>query len=209
MVIYAMMKMMKDPIKLIKDVLRDRSPQFIEEERSLFIHAAVLMPLFSDEGEYKFLFTRRTNRVEHHKGQISFPGGAVDKKDPSFEETALREAYEEIGLLRKDVTIIGQMDDILTVASNFIVHPFVGLIPHPYEYRINVEEVKRLISVPLKVFFIDNPENRKDSIEFNSIKYPTPIYLYNGDLIWGATARIMENLVDIIGERLDLPEGVK
>jgi len=190
--------------KDIKDILTSRSPQSIQAENGSLIHAAVLIPLFRDDGEYKVLFTKRTNRVEHHKGQISFPGGAVDTEDGTFEETALREAYEEVGLLREDVTVLGKIDDKHTVVSSFIVHPFVGHIPHPYEFRINPKEVKRIIRAPLKLFFEDNPSNESPNIEFEGTIYPTPVYMVNRDLIWGATARIMKNFVDIIGEKLSL-----
>ena len=195
----------KDLSEIIKEVLSSRSPQRIPDEGSQYIHAAVLFPLFSANGEYGVLFTQRTHTVENHKGQISFPGGAVEAEDRSLEETALREAHEEIGLLRKDVEILGQLDDMTTVTSNFIVHPFVGLIPHPYEFKINAEEVDRLIEVPFKIFLSDDPKYKRDSAEFEGVKYPTPAYLYKGDLIWGATARIMESFVEILKRELDLP----
>ena len=144
--------------------------------------------------------------MEHHKGQISFPGGTVDKEDGTFEETALREAFEEIGLLREDVTILGRIDDTRTVVSNFIIHPFVGLIPHPYNFRINPEEVKRLIEVPFEVFLINRSTDKMSDIEHEGVTFQSLTYLYNGEVIWGATARIIKNFIEIIGEKLDLPE---
>ena len=143
--------------------------------------------------------------MEHHKGQISFPGGAVDREDGSFEETALREAFEEIGLLREDVTILGRIDDTLTVVSNFIIHPFVGLIPHPYNFRINSGEVKRLIEVPLELFLTNSSTDKMSNVDYEGTTYQSLTYLYNGEVIWGATARIMKNFIEIIGERLNLP----
>jgi 8-oxo-dGTP pyrophosphatase MutT (NUDIX family) len=195
----------KDLCEIIKEVLSSRLPERIPDEKSSYIHAAVLFPLFSANGEYGVLFTQRTRTVENHKGQISFPGGAVEAEDRSLEETALREAHEEIGLLRKDVEILGQLDDMTTVTSNFIVHPFVGLIPHPYKFKLNGEEVDRLIEVPFKIFLSDDPKYKRDSAEFEGVIYPTPAYLYKGDLIWGATARIMESFVEILKGELDLP----
>jgi len=118
----------------------------------------------------------------------------------------LREAFEEVGLLREDVTILGRIDDTLTVVSNFIIHPFVGLIPHPYNFRINPQEVKGLIEVPLEVFLINRSTDKMSDIEHEGVTYQSLTYLYNCEEIWGATARIMKNFVEIIGERLDLPE---
>jgi 8-oxo-dGTP pyrophosphatase MutT (NUDIX family) len=180
---------------LIEEALRAREPQVIQDENALSMHAAVLIPMFKQDDEYRVLFTKRTNTVEAHKGQISFPGGRVDEGDASLLETALREAYEEIGLHSKDVTILGRMDDTRTVASNYIVHPFAGLIPHPYAFKINREEVDQLISVPLEIF-LDGSSTIP--VDYQGNIHKGLAYAYRGEVIWGATARIMENLVDIV-----------
>ncbi|MBW2609158.1 MAG: CoA pyrophosphatase [Deltaproteobacteria bacterium] len=192
-------------IELIKDLLSARTPRSIQDDDPTFVHAAVLIPLFIENGGYKILFTKRTDRVEHHKGQISFPGGVVDEEDDSLEDTALREAYEEVGLLKEDVKILGQIDDTPTVVSQFIIHPFVGLIPYPYDFIINTEEVKWLIKVPFEVFSPDNSVHGGDAFEFQRITYRGPAYQYCDDTIWGATARIMENFIEVVGEKLNLP----
>ena len=178
----------------------------IEDRLSRFRRAAVLIPLFRDSGEYKVLFTKRTNRVDAHKGQISFPGGAVDEGDASLEETALRETYEEVGVLREDVRVLGRTDDTLTLASNFIISSFVGLIPHPYDFKINEHEVKRIIEVPLMFFFERDPKDRMGDVEYDGEIYHGLTYPYKGDVIWGATARLMGDLTKIIDGKLDLPE---
>jgi 8-oxo-dGTP pyrophosphatase MutT (NUDIX family) len=195
----------KDLSEIIREVLNSRSPKRIPNEQSSYVHAAVLFPIFSANGEYKVLFTQRTHKVENHKGQISFPGGGVEEQDGSLQETALREAHEEIGLLNKDVEILGQLDDTMTVVSNFVVHPFVGRIPYPYDFKINRLEVKRIIEVPLRIFLSDDPKYRRDSAEFEGVTYPTPAYLYKGDLIWGATARIIEGFTGILSPFLPSP----
>ena len=192
----------------IKEILSARTPKRIIDEKCLFKHAGVLVPIFRQGGDYMILFTKRTNNLEHHKGQISFPGGSVDEEDNSVRDTALREAREEIGLLKEDVEILGRIDDTLTVVSDFIVHPFVGLIPYPYDFTINTDEVARLIKVPLKAFHPDN-SGKGASFEFEGKTYRTPTYEYEGDVIWGATARIMEVFVNIIGHKLPLREGHK
>ncbi len=194
--------MEKDLGAIIRDVLNARPPRVIEDEKARYRHAAVLIPLLRAQGEWRVLFTKRTNRVEEHKGQISFPGGAVDDADGSFEETALREAHEEVGLRKKDVMVLGQIDDALTVASNFIIHPFVGLVPHPYPFQLNEEEVKRIIEVPISVFLAEGSAKRIVDVPYQGSIYPSLAFPYDGDLIWGATARIMENFVEILGERL-------
>ena len=150
----------------IKEILNARTPKRIRDEQHLYKHAGVLVPIFKQAGEYLILFTKRTTKVEHHKGQISFPGGAVDEADASVKETALREAWEEIGLQEEDVEILGRIDDTLTVVSNFIVHPFVGLIPNPYPFMINTDEVAKLIKMPLKVFHPANARNKGTVFEF-------------------------------------------
>ena len=193
----------------IKEILNSRAPKEIENLDPSYVHAAVLIPLLIEAGCHKVLFTERTHRLEHHKGQISFPGGAVDAGDPSPLEAALREADEEIGLKSKDVKVLGRVDDALTVASSFVVHPFVALIPYPYDFTINRAEVKRLITVPLKIFHPEKKKNQRDSAVYEGVTYRTIAYEHKGDLIWGATARMMQNFMHILGPRLPLPNEVK
>jgi 8-oxo-dGTP pyrophosphatase MutT (NUDIX family) len=188
----------------IKKTLGSRTPKQIQDQNSDSVHAAVLIPLFRENGEHKILFTKRSNQVKTHKGQISFPGGVVEKTDQNPQETALREAEEEIGLLKKDVEVLGQTDDTTTVVSNFIVHSFVGVIPYPYDFTISFEEVDRIIEVPLSVFLENDPQYRQNSAEFEGVTYPGSAFKYKGDVIWGATARILLNLVGILEGRLDL-----
>ncbi len=190
---------------IIKDALEKRKPKAIEAGPNSFQDAAVLIPLFWRDTDFMVLLTQRTERVEHHKGQISFPGGHVDESDASFEEAALREAEEEIGVLRQDVQILGALDDQTTVASHFIVHPFVGLIPYPYHFGINRKEVERILEVPFEVFTSAAYEVEGHRVTYEGRTYKTPAYRYQGDLIWGATARIMRDFVRIVGPELGLP----
>ena len=177
----------------------------IESSEGSYRHSAVLIPLFEANGEHRILFTKRTYKVEAHKGQISFPGGAVDKEDGSLEETALREAYEEIGLHREDVTVLGRTDDAVTMTSSYIVHPFVGLIPYPYDFRISPREVASLIEVPFRVFLPDGAGDNILPIRYEGGTYESLSYVYEGEVIWGATARIMKNFIQLLGENLGLP----
>ena len=190
---------------IIRDLLNARSPRPIEEQGSMLRHAAVLIPLFKAESEYRVLFTKRTDSVEAHKGQISFPGGRIEEEDGSPLETALREADEEIGLSRKDVTVLGQMDDARTVSSNYVVRPFVGLIPYPYDFKTSVQEVKDLLEVPFLVFLSGDSSGESYPVVYEGVTYQSLAYYYRGEVIWGATARIMQNLVDLVKRRLNLP----
>jgi 8-oxo-dGTP pyrophosphatase MutT (NUDIX family) len=183
-------------------MLTDKEPRVIQNCETHYIHAAVLVPLFKDDHGYHILFTERTHEVAHHKGQISFPGGRVDNCDRGYEETALREACEEIGLLPEDVEVLGQLDDETTVASQFIVHPFVGLIPYPYEFKINRAEVETIIPVPFKHFLSDHPDHKCSSIDFDDFTYKGTVYLHQGDVIWGATARIMDHFICEIQDKI-------
>jgi 8-oxo-dGTP pyrophosphatase MutT (NUDIX family) len=190
---------------LIRDLLNKRTPKAIDPQGALLRRSAVLIPLFKAASEYRILFTKRTDRVETHKGQISFPGGRVEEEDGSPLETALREADEEIGLSRKDVTVLGQMDDARTVSSNYIVYPFVGLIPYPYDFKTSVEEVKELLEVPFQVFLSGNSAGESYPVVYEGVTHQTLAYRYQGEVIWGATARIMQNLVDLVKKKLSLP----
>ena len=103
--------------------------------------AAVLVPLLEKAGEWHVLVTQRTNEVQHHRGQISFPGGACDTDDASLQATALRETYEEIGVPPAAVEVLGLLDDMWT-SSRFAITPVVGVIPYPFAFRLNPAEVE-------------------------------------------------------------------
>jgi 8-oxo-dGTP pyrophosphatase MutT (NUDIX family) len=193
----------------IEQALAIRRPQVIENHLGIYMESAVLVPLFKNGSGYKILLTKRTTKVEAHKGQISFPGGAVDPTDASFEQTALREAFEEIGLRPQDVKFLGRLNDMLTMASNFVIHPFVGLIPYPYEFRLNSFEVQELVPAPLEIFLKPRNPATIESIAFEGQTYSSPAFHYEGHLIWGATARILINLAEIITEKIDLPDDVR
>ena len=190
---------------IIRDLLNSRVPKPIEEQGASLRRAAVLIPLFKAASEYRILFTKRTEGVEAHKGQISFPGGRIEEEDGSPLETALREADEEIGLPRKDVTVLGRMDDARTLSSNYIVHPFVGLIPYPYEFKTSVREVKELLDVPFQVFLLGDSAGENTPVVYEGATYHGLAYQYKGEVIWGATAKIMQSLVELVKEKLNLP----
>jgi 8-oxo-dGTP pyrophosphatase MutT (NUDIX family) len=178
----------------IKEILACRDKACIDEPG--LIRAAVLIPLFKKDGEYHVLLTRRTDKVGTHKGQISFPGGKRDEGEDLL-STALREAKEEMGIAEKDVRILGELDDMCTFSSDFCIAPFVGLIPYPYSFQINRYEIEEIIEVPLSLF-LDEAKFREELRSRNGELVPVYFYQHNEHTIWGATARILKQLMDLL-----------
>ena len=184
----------QDLKKKITEVLAQRKKLVIKD--SNLKSAAVLVVLFEKSGEYHVLFTQRTQIVEYHKGEVSFPGGTCDEEDENLLATALRESLEEIGLQPKDVEILGELDDTVTI-SDFVVSPFVAVIPHPYEFKLSATEVERLIEVPLSALL--DRSNFREEIQFRDGKpHQVCFYSCGGNVIWGATARILKNFLDSV-----------
>lgn len=157
--------------------------------------AGVLIPIFCKDKEYHILFTQRSHQVPHHKGQVSFPGGARSKADSSLLDTALRESWEEIGLEATDVEILGELDDYATT-SGFNISPFVGFIPHPYEFRLNPYEIDDVFSVPVSVL-LRKANGKQEQYTFGNQFFVSYSYEYEGRVIWGATAQILQQLLEI------------
>ena len=149
--------------------------------------AAVLIPLVWQDDEWHLLFTRRTDRVESHKGQVSFPGGACDEGELSPEETALREAEEEIGIARQHVKILGRLSRLITITS-YQVTPIVGIIPWPYAFKVANFEVARVFTMPL--LWLANRSNFWELFQRDSERSIIFYHPYDGELLWGATARM-------------------
>jgi 8-oxo-dGTP pyrophosphatase MutT (NUDIX family) len=163
-----------------------------------WMRAAVLVPLFQQDGEWNLLYMRRTETVYHHKGQVSFPGGAVEPVDRSLEETALRESQEEIGLQPDDVRILGRLPDYHTI-SDYLITPVVATILRPFEIRPSPAEVERVFAIPLRWLcnsanHEERPLTRPDGRIEDVIYYQ----LYTGELLWGITARITITFLQIL-----------
>jgi 8-oxo-dGTP pyrophosphatase MutT (NUDIX family) len=162
------------------------------------VPAAVLVPIV-DRSEPHLVFAKRTERVGHHRGQISFPGGVVDPDDGSFLDAALRECEEEIGLPRRAVEALGTLDDVETVATQFVVTPFVGLVRGPVAWQPDGEEIERVIEVPWSAL-TDPRRFRVEHWERGGVRRPVYFYEWENDTIWGATARILKHYLDVILE---------
>jgi 8-oxo-dGTP pyrophosphatase MutT (NUDIX family) len=169
--------------------------QAARSERDV-ISAAVLVPLYEDLGEWWLLYTRRTDSVDVHRGQVSFPGGRIDAQDEGPVDAALREAEEEVGIPRGQVQILGTLEPLLTV-TQFEITPVVGRIPWPCLLHLNTREVACAFGVPLA--WLADPahlhrEQRLPPIPGREIAvFRFDPYL--GETVWGATARIT---VDVI-----------
>lgn len=158
--------------------------------------AAVLIPIVSGPFGLEVIFTKRSTAMRNHPGQISFPGGKQDASDTSFTHTALREAQEEIGLAQHDVKIIGALPKHETVTA-FLVHPFVGLVPNDFTPKLLTNEVAEVFSAPLNHLL--DPANYR--IEGRMWQGHVRHYFavpYGPYYIWGATARILRMLADIL-----------
>ena len=179
----------------IRQALSQREKRTLKAEGS--IPAAVLIPIYEISGEYYLILTRRTEEVNYHKGQISFPGGVRQPEDKTLRSTALRESWEEIGLDPKDVEILGELDDIVTATTNYLVSPFVAAIPYPYRFRVNPREVEEIIEVPIAALL--DPGNFREELELRQGKLvPQYFYHYKHWVIWGATARILKQFLEVI-----------
>jgi 8-oxo-dGTP pyrophosphatase MutT (NUDIX family) len=160
--------------------------------------AAILVLVYDRDGEAHVLFTERTHQVEHHKGQISFPGGACDEGDDSLEATALRETAEEIGVEPEAVEIVGQLDEMLTV-SNFRVTPYVGILKanSEHDFVINSHEVAQVVQVPLP-HLMDEQNMELEVRQHKGKQVLVPAYTYESHRIWGATARMLRQFLELI-----------
>jgi 8-oxo-dGTP pyrophosphatase MutT (NUDIX family) len=171
--------------------LRSRSPRNFSGAQ--YKAAAVLMPIQArEDGEY-FVLTKRADGLNHHRGQVAFPGGRVDATDQGELAAALRESHEEIGINPADVQVLGRLDQV-TAAYDFIVTPFVGLIPPSYEFRVNPDETAAVFTIPIAALL----DPRHVSVADRVSSHGEPIYHFyvDGWDIWGATARMIVQFLE-------------
>ena len=162
------------------------------------VQSAVLVPLLCKEGELHVLLTERTHDVRSHKGQVCLPGGTASEGDESLLATALRETWEETGVHPEDVEVIGEIDDNVVHSTGYVITPFVGFIPYPYSFRVSELETKDIFFVPLSVL-MDPLRFYHQERKIGEYYYSGPVCDFDGHVIWGATGRILEHLVTLLG----------
>jgi 8-oxo-dGTP pyrophosphatase MutT (NUDIX family) len=177
--------------------LAGHQPQCLEYPGSR--PAAVLMPLWERDQRVQVVFTKRNATLPHHPGQISFPGGAVDPEDADLAETALRETCEEIGVCQGLVEVVGRLDQVLTI-TNFLVTPYLGLVDPRADFRPNPVEVERLVVVPLAKV-LDREAYQPRPLQWEGMTLTQVALTQGQDVIWGATARMLLNLLDALGDK--------
>ncbi len=194
--------------------IHNRLPDVLDHENAKKF--SVLLPIIDYQGETSILFQVRSHKLNTQPGEISLPGGGVEEIDTSDEMTALRETCEELGLNKEDITIIGQLDTVVTPFAT-IIKPFVGIIDDYQKIKPNKNEVEEVFYVPLKYFLENEPDTYfiqlevkpENNFPFHLIPqgkyynwrigtYPEHFYLYEGKIIWGLTARIVRHFIQLL-----------
>jgi 8-oxo-dGTP pyrophosphatase MutT (NUDIX family) len=181
----------------LQQALAEHEPRLVEAPGAR--PASVLMPLWEHDDLVRVVFTKRNGSLPHHAGQISFPGGMAEADDPDSSYTALRETYEEIGVRPDEVEVVAQLDQVRTV-TDFLVTPYVGLLPRETVFRTNPHEVDQLVVVPLSKV-LDRERYRSTEINWNGLTFQQPALRHEGEIIWGATGRMLLNLLEVLGNR--------
>ena len=181
-------------IDVVRRILSEHRKQPIDDPS--LAPAGVMILLYPKDGEYCVLLNKRSNRVEHHKGEISFPGGGKDPGDDTLRDTALRETHEEMGILPDDIKVLGEVDDMAT-RSRFLMRPYVGTIPYPYDFKPFEAEVAEVLEVPISMLL--DEKNLRDEVRIvdGELSY-SPAYAYNGHVVFGATARVLKHFLDLL-----------
>ena len=181
----------------LRQLLAERQKLHIDDDTR--VPSAVLIPIYEKQGEYHIVFIKRTDTVKTHKGQISFPGGARESHDKTLMNTAIRESAEEIGLRNEDISVVGELDDEITTTSNYIVSPFVGKIPWPYRFTMNLHEVDEILEFPIAAL-MDKACLQPETEFLNGKTVDSYAYHCRGRVIWGATARILNKFLVICSQ---------
>jgi len=171
-----------------------------DKERASIKQSSVLLLLFPEEDRLYTCLMKRPPTMKHHPGQISFPGGKVEKEDTSAEMTALREAREEVGIDPGAVEILGKLSELYLEVSQFSIQPFIAWSDKKPDFLVNSGEVEELILFPLSDFVANEAISEVELQTFTGpllVKY----YPHNGEIIWGATAMILSELIEILKKR--------
>ncbi|PTL81290.1 CoA pyrophosphatase [Vitiosangium sp. GDMCC 1.1324] len=182
----------------LENRLASRAPRALNLPGLVLREASVLVPLLVREGSPYILFTKRPTTLRHHAGQYSFPGGSRDPEDVTPLHTALRETREELGIDVSGVRVLGALDEVPTL-TEFRIQPFVGVIPQGLEYRPNPDEVEFVLEVPLS-HLLDPTIRRTERRSVRGVEYDVDFYTYGSHVIWGATGRILRDLLRLAAE---------
>jgi 8-oxo-dGTP pyrophosphatase MutT (NUDIX family) len=180
-------------IEYIRNCLASLNPRKLSNGYTR--EAAVLIPIFKANGCYSLLLTRRTETVQTHKGQISFPGGMREEKE-TLQATALRETFEEVGVEEESIELLGRFHDYISI-TEYRVTPFVGLIRTPFKTKRQVHEVAEILEVPFEVF-LDPDRLRVEKNRYSDREMDVLFYTYGAHQIWGLTARIIKDFFDTL-----------
>lgn len=166
----------------------------IEIPAHVEVVSAVIVALgsYADSDRLDLVMTKRTQKVLTHKGQISFPGGVKEDADESILKTALRESQEELGISPEHIEVLGRLPAVTTHTTNLLIFPFVGLVKLPYEFKISEDEVERVLYLPLDRVLKEGLPARQ--VNVGAFKIPSIGIEHDGELIWGASARMIEEL---------------
>lgn len=173
-----------------------------DQDIDLVRYSSVLLLLFPEDGQIYTCLIKRNASMRHHPGQISFPGGQTEEGE-SPEVTALREAQEEIGISPLDVQLLGRLSELYVSVSRYTIFPYVGWMSHKPDFRLNRDEAEKLLLLPVRQFQ-KKPEIKQMLMSTSFGVMEVPCYLFEEEIIWGATAMILTEFFDLIGGPGDL-----
>ncbi len=182
---------MEDIIKSLKRIVAER-PKLAKTNR---IPSAVVVPFCLAEEEPQLLFLKKVDSNYPHGGQVCFPGGCFEEGDENLLNTALREFEEETGILKEKVEVLGAMDPVETRSTNYIIYPFIGVLREKPKVNYDRQEIEKAFFVPLSFLLRHHPIPVVD-YSYKGILFKTPLIEYNGNIIWGATARILQRILE-------------
>jgi len=177
------------------DKIKDKIQTYSGKPPVAELRKAAVLIAVTDSKDPELIYTLRSNKVGSHGGEVSFPGGMYEEQDDSLENTALRESEEETGLDRKKVEILGPIDTVVS-RFNISVTPYVGVVPHDIELNDNSDEIEACFRVPLS-FLLRDERHRNDEINRNGDIFFMPAYEYNSYIIWGLTAMMTVDFLNI------------
>jgi 8-oxo-dGTP pyrophosphatase MutT (NUDIX family) len=164
-----------------------------------YFPASVMIIFVWENNEWNILYTQRTQSVRDHKGQVSFPGGAWEDQDLCLKETALRETFEEIGIKKEEIQILGSLPPIKTI-SNYTITPFVGLISPDLHFQLEKAEVESVFSIPIAWLAEETNHEEREFMDSNSNIHRNVIFYkeYGGHVLWGITAMLTMKILELI-----------